>query len=165
MKTYKSFVALLCILILTQLKSPAQEPPGLEDEVQKMLRIGVPEEEQPEVRKATEGEKLPRVLLIGDSISGGYLGGVSSRLKDVAIVQRGNSLGHSLKGLEKIDEILGTDSWDVIHFNWGLHDMTFQFRMKPEDRGIEQYAARLEKIVERLEKTGAKLIWATNKIS
>lgn len=163
MKTPRSFVVLLSVLLLPTLVSLAEEPIGSDNqEVQKMLKIGVPEEEgKQDDGKTADGEKLPRVLLIGDSISGGYVGGVSTRLKGVAHVERGTSGGHSLNGLETLDKILGTEPWDVIHFNWGLHDMTWQFRLQPEDRGIEQYAARLEKIVERLEKTGADLIWAT----
>jgi len=162
MKTNKSLVPILCITMCAPLISLAQAQTGTKDEeVQKMLKIGVPEETKQENREVSDEKKLPRVLLIGDSISGGYLGGVSSRLKGAATVVRGNNAGDSRGGLEQIDKILGTERWDVIHFNWGLHDMTWQFRMKPEDRGIEQYAARLEKIVLRLEKTGAKLIWAT----
>lgn len=162
MKTTKILVPILCIAVFAPFFSMAQAPTGAKDEeVQKMLKIGVPEDSEAKVGKSPENQKLPRVLLIGDSISGGYVGGVSSRLKGEATVQRGNSGGPSTAGLEKIDEILGTEPWDVIQFNWGLHDMTWQFRMKPEDRGIDQYAARLEKLVQRLEKTGAKLIWAT----
>jgi acyl-CoA thioesterase-1 len=40
----------------------------------------------------------------------------------------------------------------VIHFNFGIHD-----RATP----VADYTGRLEKIVERLTKTGAKLVWAT----
>jgi acyl-CoA thioesterase-1 len=126
-----------------------------------MLKIGVPEQ-----ARKTEGErngesKLPRVLLLGDSISGGYAGPVSSLLKGQAFVQRGSNGGPTTAGLKNLDQTLGDEPWDLIHFNWGLHDMTFQIRMAPEERGIEQYAARLEQLVVRLKKTGAKLIWAT----
>ena len=66
---------------------------------------------------------LPRVLLIGDSISIGYTLPVRAALKGKANVHRppGNcsSTGYSLT---KIDEWLGTGKWDVIHFNFGLHD-------------------------------------------
>jgi acyl-CoA thioesterase-1 len=101
------------------------------------------------------------VLLLGDSIAGGYAGAVSSLLKGKAFVQRGNNGGPSTAGLKNLDEILGDEPWDLIHFNWGLHDMTFQSRMAPEERGINQYAARLGQLVARLKKTNAKLIWAT----
>lgn len=162
MKFPKIFSSMFCMAVLTPCLSLAQSPTGSNDEeVQKMLKIGVPEVTKPEDKKTPDTNKLPRVLLIGDSISGGYFGGVSSQLKGVASVTQGNNAGDTRGGLEQIDKVLGTEKWDVIHFNWGLHDMTWQFRMKPEDRGIDQYAARLEKLVVRLEKTGAKLIWAT----
>ena len=47
---------------------------------------------------------------------------------------------------------LGDGKWDVIHFNFGIHDRA----TPPAD-----YEQRLEKIVARLQKTGAKLIWAS----
>ena len=126
-----------------------------------MLKIGVPEGADAPVERGNAPARLPDVLLIGDSIAGGYLGGVQSRLKAVAHVERGNSGGTTQNGLEAIERILGEREWDVIHFNWGLHDMTWQRRMKPEDRGIEGYAARLEQLVTRLRETDARLVWAT----
>jgi acyl-CoA thioesterase-1 len=42
--------------------------------------------------------------------------------------------------------------WDVIHFNFGIHD-----RNTP----VSEYAQRLEQIVARLSKTGARLVWAS----
>lgn len=33
--------------------------------------------------------------------------------------------------------------------------------MKPEERGVEAYADRLEQLVQRLAKTNARLVWAT----
>jgi acyl-CoA thioesterase-1 len=49
--------------------------------------------------------------------------------------------------------------WDVIHFNWGLHDLTLL-----DDGyqvGIDQYTANLRSLVRQLKSTGARLIWAT----
>lgn len=145
--------------------APAQQTPAggkeFNAEVEAMLKIGVPEGADAPVERGDASERLPNVLLIGDSIAGGYLGGVQSRLKAVAHVERGNSGGTTQNGLESIERILGEREWDVIHFNWGLHDMTWQRRMKPEERGIEGYAARLEQLVTRLRETKAKLVWAT----
>ncbi len=126
-----------------------------------MLKIGVPDEAGVTAAGEAARGRLPNVLLIGDSIAGGYLGGVQSRLKGVAHVERGNSGGTTQNGLESIERILGNRDWDVIHFNWGLHDMTWQRRMKPEERGSEAYATRLEKLISRLRETDAKLVWAT----
>ncbi|EAQ81875.1 SGNH/GDSL hydrolase family protein [Blastopirellula marina] len=114
---------------------------------------------------------LPRVLLIGDSISIGYTLQVRDNLKGIANVHRPPTNCSSTKqGLEHIDQWLGDGQWDVIHFNWGLHDLK---HVKGESQGIadirdplshmqvpvDQYMVNLEKLVTRLEKTGATLIW------
>ena len=63
---------------------------------------------------------LPRVLLIGDSISIGYTAHVRAMLKGVANVHRPlTNCGPTTRGLENIDAWLGDGKWDVIHFNWG----------------------------------------------
>ena len=69
------------------------------------------------------------------------------------------------RGLESIDEWLGGEHWDVIHFNWGLHDLK---RMKDGKMDVsadnqvppEQYRTNLDRLVVTLEATGAKLVWA-----
>lgn len=103
----------------------------------------------------------PKVLIIGDSISLGYTPYVKELLKDDAIVihNKGNAQ-YTGVGLLKIDEWFGQEDWDVIHFNWGLWDM-YGWRYKDTIRTPEVYAKNLETLVARLEKTGAKLIWAT----
>jgi len=115
---------------------------------------------------------LPRVLLIGDSISIGYTPAVQELLKGKAWVQRipGNAQ-HTGTGLEKLDQWLGDESWDVIHFNWGLWDLCYRNPDSKTQGGrdkvhgtltttLPQYKQNLEKLVERLQATGAKLIWA-----
>lgn len=112
-------------------------------------------------KEASADKKLPRVLLIGDSISKGYTPYVVEMMKDQAVVTRnqGNA-GPAMRGLENIDEWLAVDKWDVIHFNWGLHDM-YLWNYKEADRAPAAYEKRLDTLVQRLKKTGAKLIWAT----
>src|SRR5690349_10757201 len=67
---------------------------------------------------------LPRVLIIGDSISVGYTLPVRELLKDKANVHRiPVNGGPTIRGLANLDTWLGTGKWDVIHFNWGLHDV------------------------------------------
>ncbi len=97
--------------------------------------------------------KLPRVLLIGDSVSRGYTMAVRKALAGKANVHRApESCGPTSNGLKKLDVWLGDGKWDVIHFNFGIHD-----RLTPP----AQYEERLEKIVVRLRQTGAKLVWAS----
>lgn len=102
----------------------------------------------------TDDPKLPRVLLIGDSISRGYTLAARKALAGKANVHRAPAnCGPTATALKKLDVWLGNGKWDVIHFNFGIHDR----RTSPAD-----YESRLETIVGRLKKTGAKLIWASS---
>ena len=97
--------------------------------------------------------KLPRILLIGDSVSRGYTQPTRKALAGKANVHRAPAnCGPTASGLKNLDAWLGEGKWDVIHFNFGIHDRG----TPPAD-----YVKRLEEIVGRLEKTGAKLIWAS----
>ena len=97
--------------------------------------------------------QLPRVLLIGDSVSRGYTQSVRKALAGKANVHRAPAnCGPTSSGLKKIDVWLGDGKWDVIHFNFGIHD-----RNTP----VAEYSQRLEQLVERMQKTGAKLVWAS----
>ena len=111
--------------------------------------------------EVVQGKELPKVLIIGDSISIGYTSYVVENLKGVAEVRRhkGNA-GPTIRGVAQIDEWLGKEQWDLIHFNWGLWDM-YGWQYHKEDRSPEAYGKRLESLVGHLKKTGAKLIWAT----
>src|SRR5689334_14491816 len=69
---------------------------------------------------------LPRVLLIGDSISIGYTVPTREKLKRKANVHRpGTNCGPTTRGVENLDKWLGDGKWDVIHFNFGLHDLKY----------------------------------------
>jgi len=118
----------------------------------------------------TDHPNLPRVLLIGDSISIGYTLPVRALLKGKANVHRApTNCGPTTRGLAALDKWLGDGKWDVIHFNWGLHDLKYmddKGRLAPVEKGhqqvpIEQYEKNLDELVTRLKKTGARLIWAT----
>ncbi|MBL7142992.1 MAG: prolyl oligopeptidase family serine peptidase, partial [Phycisphaerae bacterium] len=116
---------------------------------------------------------LPRVLLIGDSISIGYTLPVRKLLAGKANVHRvPTNARHTGIGLEKINEWLGDGKWDVIHFNWGLHDLCYRStapdapnrRDKTNGRldlTFEEYQQNLHKLVGILKAAGAELIWAS----
>ncbi len=117
-------------------------------------------------------ESLPKILIIGDSISNGYTPFVTEILKDKAIVEHheGNARFTS-NGLAKLDSWIGDTKWHVIHFNFGLHDLCYRVydsegnTKKDKINGklttsLEQYEINLNELVTRLKKTGAKLIWA-----
>ena len=104
---------------------------------------------------------LPRVLLIGDSISIGYTLPVRELLKGKANVHRIPTNGGPTKnGTASIEKWLGTGKWDVIHFNWGIHDLKFMPDGKRQVEA-EDYEKNLRTLVARMKATGAKLIWAT----
>jgi acetyl esterase/lipase/lysophospholipase L1-like esterase len=115
---------------------------------------------------------LPRILLIGDSISIGYTLPVRKLLSGMVNVHRvPTNARHTGIGLEKINEWLGDGKWDVIHFNWGLHDLCYRStdpgtpNRKDKANGrldltFEEYQQNLRKLVRILKATGAELIWA-----
>lgn len=97
--------------------------------------------------------KLPRVLLIGDSVSRGYTMSVQKFLAGIANVHRApENCGPTANALKKLSVWLGDGKWDVIHFNFGIHDRA----TPPAD-----YEQRLETLVTQLKATGAKLVWAS----
>ncbi|KLU01959.1 putative transmembrane region and signal peptide protein [Rhodopirellula islandica] len=117
-------------------------------------------------------QDLPEVLIIGDSISIGYTPAVAAELEGKAVVRHnpGNAQD-SGTGLKKLDRWIGTEQWDVIHFNWGLWDLCYRHPQSKvqgnRDKvngtlttSVEQYEQNLDEIVSRLKKTNAKLIWA-----
>jgi hypothetical protein len=124
----------------------------------------------PSMVLVTEVAGLPRVLLIGDSISMGYTLPVRELLRDKAnvlrVMENAADTGH---GMEKLDQWLGDGKWSVIHFNFGLHDLKYldeKGTYVTPDKGkqvalLPQYEANLRSLVQRLQKTGAKLIWAS----
>jgi lysophospholipase L1-like esterase len=102
---------------------------------------------------STDDPALPRVLLIGDSVSRGYTQSVRKALAGKANVHRAPAnCGPTSLGLRKLDVWLGDGKWDLIHFNFGIHD-----RNTP----VLEYSQRLEQLVKRMKKTGAKLVWAS----
>lgn len=115
----------------------------------------------PAFDQVTDIPKLPRILLIGDSISMGYTVPVRKLLKDKANVHRiPENGGPTSNGLAKMKVWLGASRWDVIHFNFGLHDLRL---VTPGKQRIppEAYEKNLRELVRQLQETKAKLIWAT----
>lgn len=104
--------------------------------------------------------KLPRVLIIGDSISIGYTAPTRKLLAGKANVHRiPENGGPSDNGTKKIKQWLGDGKWDVIHFNWGLHDI--KLGTGKHQVPIDEYEKNLRELVKTLKGTGAKLIWAS----
>lgn len=125
----------------------------------------------PAMAPVTDQPGLPRVLLIGDSISIGYTVAVQKLLAGKANVHRiPTNGGPTTNGLSNIGKWLGSGKWDVIHFNWGLHDIKYvadkSTTIAPVGQAgtrqqvkIEDYEKNLATLVEQLKATGARLIW------
>lgn len=149
MRTSNLLAAAICLTFMTtnlqaQAKKPKRKP-------------------NPIFAPVKDDSKLPRVLLIGDSISIGYTLPTREFLKGKANLHRiPTNGGPTTKGIASIDAWLGKGKWDIIHFNWGLHDLRYS---GPKEKGgkpqvaLTAYEKNLEKLVLRLKKTAAKLIW------
>lgn len=114
---------------------------------------------------------LPNVLLIGDSISIGYHLAAREALAGEANVFRPKTnCGPTTRGLEQMDQWLGDRRWDVIHWNFGLHDLKY---MGPNGENladpaaetshpqvaIEAYEANIKQLAERIKQAGKVVIW------
>lgn len=122
------------------------------------------------------GDALPKVLIIGDSISIGYTPHVKKMLGNTVLLKHnpGNA-EHTGTGLNKLDAWIRDEKWDVIHFNWGLWDLCYRHPQSKvqghRDKvngtlttAIDQYGESLAKLVTRLKKTNATLIWANTTV-
>ncbi|MCP5538157.1 MAG: SGNH/GDSL hydrolase family protein [Akkermansiaceae bacterium] len=158
----------LCGVLILMIGSMAHGAEGLESKDE--LYTG---KEYSNAFKNPRDTDLPNVLLIGDSISIAYTVDVRKLLKGKADVFRIPTNGKfAAHGARNIDQWLGNRKWDIIHFNWGLWDICYR-NPKAKTQGHrdkvngkltatpEAYRASMEKIVARLKKTNAKLIWCT----
>jgi hypothetical protein len=123
------------------------------------------------VKPIEDNPKLPRVLLIGDSITMGYTIPLREQLNGKANVHFPTENCHSSRDiLVNIEKYLGDKPWDVIQFNCGIHDVTI---LNQQGRSIKQgehgqvrvstqgYRESLEKIIARLKQTGAAIVWCS----
>ncbi|MBS1859343.1 MAG: SGNH/GDSL hydrolase family protein [Acidobacteria bacterium] len=104
----------------------------------------------------TNAHDLPRVLLIGDSITRGYGKQVEALLHGKAYVGRmatSKSAGDPAL-LQQIALVLQEQKFDIIHFNNGMHG---------DGYSEAEYAAALPELLATLRRYApdAKLIWAT----
>ena len=129
---------------------------------------------------ACKDKELPKILIVGDSISGGYfpyvkknLNGKAELFQAISYDENGKikaCCGGTTQGVKEIDTYLSEKKWDIIHFNFGLHDIKHidpitgknsKNLSHPHQASPEQYEKNLIEIIEKLKLTGAKLIFAT----
>ncbi len=123
------------------------EPPHVAREAIEWCNVWIPEANE---------TRLPRVLLIGDSITGGYGPKVEEALKGKASVARlstSKSIGDPVL-LTEVALVLDQCRFDVVHFNNGLHGWGYT---------EEEYRKHFPELVAtiRTHAPQAKLIWAT----
>lgn len=136
---------------------------------------------RPEFQFIQNNRTLPNVLLYGDSISIHYTQAVREKLSDKANVYRlyrnGSDSGGFISKMDKMHDKMTNEkleqhwdfSWDVIHFNVGLHDLKYvKGRKLDKENGklvstTEQYQKNLINIINYLKKSSpkAQLIFAT----
>ncbi|SIN66912.1 SGNH/GDSL hydrolase family protein [Algoriphagus halophilus] len=116
----------------------------------------------------------PKILIIGDSISIGYTPFVEQKFGDAAMVKHnpGNAQ-HTGTGLQKIEEWIGEEDWDIIQINWGLWDLCYRhpdskvYGNRDKVNGtltysLEDYESNLHSIVSKIKQiSDAKLIFVT----
>lgn len=108
--------------------------------------------------------KLPKIVLIGDSIRLSYAPTVITELEGTAtVVSPKPNGGDSSNVLKHLQEWVIKEQPDVVHFNCGIHDTkkfkeTGKFQVSPE-----RYAENLRQIVARVRKeTNAVVLFATS---
>ena len=110
--------------------------------------------------------KLPRILLLGDSIRIAYAPLVREKFQGKAeILDISENCEDSHKYLKRLQKWLkkaDAAHLDIIHFNCGLHDIKRKFNSIKNQQSIEKYQQNLNEIIAQLRKNSpAKLIWAT----
>lgn len=140
--------------------SKAEATKTKNDAPKKSAKSAAKKKANPSLEKITDVPGLPRVLLIGDSISIGYTLPVRKLLDGKANVHRipANG-GPTTNGLKNLKTWLGDGRWDVIHFNWGLHDLK---KIDGQHQvPADEYEKNLRELVSLLKATNAKLIWCS----
>ena len=106
---------------------------------------------------------MKKVLLLGDSIRLGYQQFVKEGLKDIAEVVGSEDNGRFSKytywGVNLWIKEFGTP--DIVHWNNGLWDLHHESPMIEALTSIDEYLSNLKGIINELNRTGAKIIFAT----
>ena len=139
-----------CLAVATAIATTAAvhaQQPHIAREAMEWCNIWIPD---------STGTKLPRVLLIGDSITGGYGPKVADSLKGKASVARlttSKSIGDPAL-LAEVALVLEQCPFDVVHFNNGLHG--WGYTEAEYEKHFPELVATIRKHAPK-----AKLIWAT----
>ena len=125
------------------------------------------------------GDSIAIGYILGDFVSTGYAPIVQTMMADTATVLwpvsadgKPENCQGTKSGVQHIDRWwqTGGGKWDVIHFNWGLHDLKHEsadgkpsgLETDPVQSTVEAYEKQLRELVAKLKTTGAKLVFATS---
>jgi hypothetical protein len=125
----------------------------------------------------TVAADLPRVMILGDELFAPAAAELAKVLKGKAVIVH-VKIPEDLppttsSALAAFDRIVGKEKWDVIHFNFGLGDLTHRapgmksFRVMAKAAGgipaatADEYERNLDALASKLVSTGARLVWAS----
>jgi len=116
-------------------------------------------------------------MILGDSLYASAAGELAKTLHGKALVVHvkipDDMPPTTTSALAAFDRIVGKEKWDVIHFNFGLGDIVHRapgiksFRVMSKRAGgiptvgIDEYEKNLDALVQKLAKTGARLVWSS----
>lgn len=119
--------------------------------------------------------EVPRVLILSDTVFHPSANQVAKQLAPQAkvVVSPAPRTGiyHTGTAQVSLDAWLGEEPWDLVVFNIGLTDLVYRapgmkaFRVMSRESGgvrttgADDYRSRLQELVGRIRKTGAKVIW------
>lgn len=121
---------------------------------------------------AATADKEKDVLIIGDSISIGYTPFVEKALApDILVSHNPGNGGSTRRGVDSLEVWLNNRKWDLITFNFGLHDMIHKDEQGKNDvvNGkvavpLDEYRKNLELIVKRLKKSTKNLLFVNTTV-
>lgn len=121
---------------------------------------------------AAKENKVKNMLVIGDSISIGYTPFLEKSLApDVVVAHNPGNGGSTVRGVENIEKWLDNRQWDIILFNFGLHDLVHKDQENKYDVvngkisvSLDDYRTNLETIVAKLRETTAELYFVTTTV-
>ena len=108
--------------------------------------------------------KLPKILLLGDSIRKSYQLSVAEKLAGVAEVvgpeDNCQFSTYTLSSLDRWIKALGVP--DVVHWNNGIHDAGHNPGRIPIQIPLKTYRKNLESILTQLKEITQRIIWAAS---
>ncbi len=104
---------------------------------------------------------MPKILIIGDSISIGYTPTVAAELADVAeVVHSPGNASDCMNIIANIDAWLAEAAPQVVALNCGLHDIKREDEKQEHCRvPVEFYKTILPAIFEKAQGNGRRLLW------